>query len=119
MPVTAGGTSWKLKACFLRTPFLRRNKLIAAVKTAGKENDMNRGYQNNGFRQSYRMPLSQAAPAMSGASCPMPKPEHGMALAIAYVPSQKFENLYPAADALRNGTLFADLNLPYCAGGGR
>ena len=42
-----------------------------------------------------------------------------MALAIAYVPSQKFQNLYSPSDALGAGTLFAELNMPYCTGGRR
>ena len=81
---------------------------------------MNRSYQNNVFRPGYRIPTGHATPAMSGGcTCPVPKPESGRSLALAYVPDQKFENLYPAADALRHGTLFAALDLPYCAGGGR
>lgn len=42
-----------------------------------------------------------------------------MRLAMAYVPYQRFENLYSPSDALDNGTLFGDLNFPYCTGGGR
>ena len=42
-----------------------------------------------------------------------------MKLAMAYVPDQRFENVYPASDALNAGTLFGDLNLPYCVGGRR
>lgn len=85
---------------------------------------MNRGYMNNTYRQGYRGPVGQAIPTMSGgASCPCGKPTSDKtlspALAIAYVPSQKFGTLYAAGEALRHGTLFADLDLPYCAGGGR
>lgn len=79
---------------------------------------MNRSYQNNGFRPGYRQPVCPSS-AVPGGSCPVPKPEPGRSLAMAYVPSQKFENLYPEADALRHGTLFVGLDLPYCAGGGR
>ncbi len=39
-----------------------------------------------------------------------------MVLAMAYVLSQPFENLYTPGDALKAGTVFMDLNLPY---GGR
>ena len=39
-----------------------------------------------------------------------------MVLAMAYVISQPFEKLYSAGDALKNGTLFMGLDLPY---GGR
>ena len=33
--------------------------------------------------------------------------------AFAYVPYQKFENLYPANEALWHGTLFKDLDIPF------
>ena len=39
-----------------------------------------------------------------------------MVLAMAYVKSQPFVNLYNPCDAWKNGTLFADLNLPYTGG---
>ena len=35
-------------------------------------------------------------------------------IAMAYVPRQKFENLYEATEALKCGTLFRDLNKPFC-----
>ena len=31
----------------------------------------------------------------------------------AYVPFQKYENLYDKHDALKNGTIFKDLNIPF------
>lgn len=34
-------------------------------------------------------------------------------LAMAYVPMQKFKNLYDADVALERGTLFEELDLPY------
>ncbi|MEE0967918.1 MAG: spore coat associated protein CotJA [Clostridia bacterium] len=40
-----------------------------------------------------------------------------MVLAMAYVLSQPFENLYTPAEGWRQGTIFCDLDLPY--GGGR
>lgn len=33
--------------------------------------------------------------------------------AFAYVPFQKFENLYEVNCALKNGTIFKDLNIPF------
>ena len=36
-----------------------------------------------------------------------------MALAMAYVRSQPFENIYSCAEGFRRGTIFADLDLPY------
>lgn len=35
-------------------------------------------------------------------------------LAIATVPMQCFERLYPVCEALGRGTLFAALDLPFC-----
>ncbi len=40
-------------------------------------------------------------------------------LAMAYVPSQVFANLYVAQDGWRRGTIFADLDKPYEGGCGR
>lgn len=37
-------------------------------------------------------------------------------LAMAYVPMQKFVNLYDAADGFQAGTIFKDLDLPYLGG---
>lgn len=37
----------------------------------------------------------------------------GMALAMAYVRSQPFENIYSSAEGWRRGTIFADLDLPF------
>ncbi|MBQ1252301.1 MAG: spore coat associated protein CotJA [Firmicutes bacterium] len=37
-------------------------------------------------------------------------------LAMAYVPMQKFTNLYGAAEGFRRGTLFKELDLPFKGG---
>ena len=37
-------------------------------------------------------------------------------LAMGYVPSQKFENLYSHTDGWRRGTIFKDLDKPYEGG---
>lgn len=34
-------------------------------------------------------------------------------LAFVYIPFQKFENLYSNEAALKNGTIFKDLNIPF------
>ena len=41
-------------------------------------------------------------------SCPIMKTNVG----YGYVPIQEFKNLYSPQEALKNGTLFAELNLP-------
>ncbi|MBQ7125350.1 MAG: spore coat associated protein CotJA [Clostridia bacterium] len=40
-----------------------------------------------------------------------------ISLAISYVKSQPFGEVYSASEALRRGTLFPDLDKPYCIGG--
>jgi hypothetical protein len=34
-------------------------------------------------------------------------------LGFVYVPYQRFENLYSQSEALKNGTIFKDLNIPF------
>ena len=48
----------------------------------------------------------QAQALGGGGGSANPRP---MRLAQAYVPIQKFENLFSAEDALKNGTIFIDL----------
>ncbi len=42
-----------------------------------------------------------------------------ISLAMAYVKDQEFNEIYNASQALCNGTLFPELNKPYCLGGRR
>ncbi len=42
-----------------------------------------------------------------------------ISLAMSYVKVQPFEGLYEPCEALRQGTLFQALNMPYCIGGRR
>ena len=39
--------------------------------------------------------------------------------AMSYVKEQQMAELYPLREAWRNGTVFPELDLPYCAGGRR
>ena len=39
--------------------------------------------------------------------------DNGASLAMAYVPMQKFQNLYTPEEALANGTLFMELDKPW------
>lgn len=41
-----------------------------------------------------------------------------MPLAMAYVPWQKWQNIYDAEKGFCNGTIFQDLNLPFYGTGG-
>lgn len=42
----------------------------------------------------------------------------GMPLAMAYVPWQKWQNIYDAEKGFCNGTIFQELNLPFFGVGG-
>ena len=53
-------------------------------------------------------------PATAGA-----EPVDNAVLAMAYVPMQLFGSLYNNDDALSTGTLFADLDKPFCPRGGK
>lgn len=41
-----------------------------------------------------------------------------MPLAMAYVPWQRWQNIYDAEKGFCNGTIFQELNLPFCGVGG-
>ena len=44
-------------------------------------------------------------------------PENKCSLAMAYVPWQKWETMYNEEEALKQGTAFPSLNLPFCRSG--
>ena len=56
--------------------------------------------------------FGNARPATAGA-----EPIDKAVLAMAYVPIQKFGALYNNDDALQAGTIFADLDKPFCGKG--
>ena len=85
---------------------------------------MNRNIYNSGMKSTYGQRsyagAGRAAPAMSaGVRTRQAIDLQSLPLAMAYVPYQRFENVYSPSDALWIGTLFGDLNLPYCTGGKR
>lgn len=81
---------------------------------------MNRNYMNRGTRGGYGRGYERGHnDSISAAANPDEWVKQGEVLAMAYVPRQLFTNLYQPAEALRAGTLFADLDLPYCTGGTR
>ena len=43
----------------------------------------------------------------------------GYPLAMVYAPDQEFDALYDGEEALARGTLFRELDLPFCRGCGR
>lgn len=44
---------------------------------------------------------------------PTPAPENGLTLAIATVPIQPWEKIYDPATALKQGTIFPSLDMPF------
>lgn len=64
-------------------------------------------------REHTAMPQNAETPACyengTADACQLP-------LAMGYVPSQKFENLYSHTDGWRRGTIFKDLDKPYEGG---
>ena len=65
--------------------------------------------------QKRPMPSPQCPPLPEGHP-PLPEQPCGGVLAMAYVPEQRWEGLYEADEALRHGTLFRGLNLPFEGG---
>ena len=53
---------------------------------------------------------TRQCPSAERNECPE---KDGMVLAMAYVRSQPFDNMYPPKQAWDRGTLFMDLDLPY------
>lgn len=56
---------------------------------------------------------NNSAAFQSGDSCPYQGIDR-MPLAMAYVPWQQWKNLYDPAKGLRVGTIFQELDLPFC-----
>lgn len=54
----------------------------------------------------------------TGCGCELPAPGPGLRLAIATVPMQPWETPYDSAKALRQGTIFPSLDLPFFVTGG-
>ena len=88
-----------------------------------------RGERDNAARSRHaeemrEMPRSRCAgevreAELSGCRDDCAKGAEKMVLAMAYVKDQPFEALYTPEEALREGTLFMGLNLPYGGYGGR
>ncbi|MBD9208824.1 MAG: spore coat associated protein CotJA [Eubacteriales bacterium] len=72
---------------------------------------MNRGYTTAGGCRS-----CGATDRSRGYGCGESGQGGGPSLAMAYVPLQSFTDLYSPEEALRRGTLFRELYMPY--GGG-
>jgi len=85
--------------------------------------------RNDNMNEMIMSPTEECIPTMldlfGGCSCPLKKKDENdsfscdfsaadrFPLAMAYVPMQKFKNLYDTEKALCRGTLFEDLDLPF------
>ena len=61
---------------------------------------------------------SKSAPASCGCGDKLPAPGPGLQLGIATVPMQPWETPYEPAKALKQGTIFPGLDLPFFITGG-
>ena len=68
-------------------------------------------YRNN-YNGNYRY---NTQPQLGRTEC---SSKDDMVLAMAYVKWQKWQNIYDAEKALCHGTIFEELDLPFCGLGG-
>ena len=66
----------------------------------------------------YRMGAFYPPAPNRGDMAAMPWNDDGFALAMAYVMMQCWGQTYEPATALKRGTIFPELDLPFCCGGG-
>ncbi len=72
-------------------------------------------YPNSTFG---RRSMAQSVPAAAERNIQAKNPcLSGMSLAMVYSPCQEFENLYEPMEALRCGTLFCKLHMPFTGRG--
>jgi hypothetical protein len=65
-------------------------------------------YRNNGMYRPMPAPVTPCEPAK----------DDDMVLAMAYVKWQKWQKIYDAEKALYHGTIFQELDMPFCGIGG-
>ena len=75
-------------------------------------------YRTNSMQYSnaYRRPMPSPAPEPA-VTCEM-ETGNDTVLAMAYVKWQTWQKIYDPEKALHNGTIFQELNLPFCGIGG-
>ena len=73
-------------------------------------------YRNNAmpYNNGYRRPIPAPEPVTPCDD----KHDHDMVLAMAYVKWQTWQKIYDPEKALHHGTIFQELNLPFCGIGG-
>ena len=81
----------------------------------------NVGYGNNyngNYRHVTQVQASNTERSISMANEVKPSCHDDMVLAMAYVKWQTWQNIYDAEKALHHGTIFQELDLPFCGIGG-
>lgn len=74
----------------------------------------------NSDMTGYVFTLNEELPAASTVNMARGEtPLDQLPLAMAYVPMQRFTQTYDSAQALQRGTIFPDLDLPFCGRGVR
>lgn len=89
----------------------------------GRQTSMRNPYmqnQNNGCRPVPEPVNRSAQSSRSSSICPgySKAPVDTMPLAMAYVPWQKWQNIYEPCKGLNQGTIFQDLDKPFHGKGG-
>lgn len=83
--------------------------------TRSSGSPMNSGMNRPVPSMNTGMNRSSGMPAMENRhSCREYHREKEFPIAMAYVPWQKFQKIYDPAKALCQGTIFAELDLPFC-----
>ncbi len=79
---------------------------------------------NAGYHTNYNVNQRRVAPTPPASDCCAAAVEdkmpckNDMVLAMAYVKWQKWQNIYAVEKALHQGTIFQELDLPFCGTGG-
>ena len=75
--------------------------------------DEDRSRQNQEHRVQQSAPPATSASASCNTVCAPAETRQPMALAMAYVPWQRWQETYPLEEGFHRGTIFPELDLPF------
>ena len=75
--------------------------------------DEDRSRQNQEQRAQQTAPVTTSASASCNKVCSPTEIRQPMALAMAYVPWQRWQETYPLEEGFHRGTIFPELDLPF------
>ena len=75
--------------------------------------DEDRSRQNQEQRAQQTAPVTTSASASCNTVCSPTEIRQPMALAMAYVPWQRWQETYPLEEGFHRGTIFPELDLPF------